>query len=99
MVRLADDARKCVVFFGTPSPSIEDDLEPWGTGFFIETSDTGAVYLVTAAHVVSDKLYTQAADRKRLARYAMAKVAPENETKTSIPSPKHKVRAAEGKPK
>ena len=44
-------------------------------------------------------LYTQAADRKRLAGEAMAKVARENETTTSIPSPKHKVRAAERKPK
>jgi integrase len=43
-------------------------------------------------------LYTQAADRKRLAREAMAKVARENETTTSIPSPKYKVRAAERKP-
>ncbi len=44
-------------------------------------------------------LYTQAADRKRLAREAMAKVVRENETATSIPSPKRKVRAAERKPK
>ena len=44
-------------------------------------------------------LYTQAADRKRLAPEAMAKVVRENETATSIPSPKRKVRAAERKPK
>ena len=44
-------------------------------------------------------LYTEAADRKRLAREAMAKVVRENETTTSIPSPKHKVGAAERKPK
>jgi integrase len=44
-------------------------------------------------------LYTQAADRKRLAQEAMAKVAPENETTTSIPSPRQEVRAAEGKSK
>jgi hypothetical protein len=56
LVRLPDGARKCVVFFGTPSPGIEDDLEPWGTGFFVKTTDTGAIYLVTAAHVVSDNL-------------------------------------------
>jgi integrase len=42
-------------------------------------------------------LYTQAADRKRLAQEAMAKVAPENETTTSIPSPRQEVRAAERK--
>lgn len=44
-------------------------------------------------------LYTQAADRKRLARDAMAKISPENETTTSIPSPKQEVRAAEQKSK
>ena len=44
-------------------------------------------------------LHTQAADRKRLAQDAMAKVAPENETATSIPSPRQEVRAAEGKTK
>ena len=42
-------------------------------------------------------LYTQDADRKRLATEAMAKVAPANETKTSIPSPTQEVRAAERK--
>ena len=55
-MRLADDARKCVVFFGTPSPGIEDNLEPWGTGFLVSTADTGSIYLVTARHVVQDKL-------------------------------------------
>ena len=44
-------------------------------------------------------LYTQAADRKRLATEAMAKVAPANETKTSIPSPTQEVGAAERKSK
>jgi len=42
-------------------------------------------------------LYTQNADRKRLSKEAMPKMA--NETATSIPSPKHKVRAAERKDK
>jgi hypothetical protein len=55
-VRLGDDARKCVVFFGTAAPGIEDDLDPWGTGFLVSTSDTRTIYLVTARHVVQDKL-------------------------------------------
>ena len=44
-------------------------------------------------------LYTQAADRKRLAVGAMAMIAGRNETATSIPSPSHPVRAPERKPK
>jgi integrase len=40
-------------------------------------------------------LYTRAADRERLAREAMHMLA--NEKRTSIPSPKHKVRATEQK--
>src|SRR5262249_26774379 len=46
-------------------------------------------------------LYTENADRKRLAREAIGKLmvetATENETATSIPSPSHKVRAAKRK--
>jgi integrase len=42
-------------------------------------------------------LYTEAADRKRLALEAMAKVQGANETATSIPSPSRKVRAVERK--
>jgi integrase len=44
-------------------------------------------------------LYTEAADRKRLARDAMAKVQGANEMETSIPSPDRKVRALERKDK
>ena len=40
-------------------------------------------------------LYTQAADRKRLAREAMEKIEAKNEIATSIPSPSQKVRGAE----
>jgi len=39
-------------------------------------------------------LYTQAADRKRLAQEAMSKVLRENETITSIPAPGGAVRGA-----
>jgi integrase len=42
-------------------------------------------------------LYTQNADRRRLAQDAITKLV--NETATSIPSPSHKVRAAERKDK
>jgi len=42
-------------------------------------------------------LYTQTADRRRLAQDAITKLV--NETATSIPSPSHKVRAAERKDK
>jgi integrase len=42
-------------------------------------------------------LYTQNADRRRLAQDAITKLV--NETVTSIPSPRHKVRAAERKDK
>jgi integrase len=42
-------------------------------------------------------LYTQNADRRRLAQDAITKLV--NETATSIPSPRHKVRAAERKDK
>lgn len=44
-------------------------------------------------------LYTEAADRKRLALQAMSKVQGANETATSILSPCRKVRAAERKGK
>ena len=44
-------------------------------------------------------LYTQAADRKRLAVGAMAMIAGRNETATSIPSPSDPVRAPELKTK
>jgi len=39
-------------------------------------------------------LYTQAADRERLAREAIGKLVVANESATSIPAPDHKVRAA-----
>jgi hypothetical protein len=44
-------------------------------------------------------LYTEAADRKRLAMGAITKFVIANETATSIPSPKLEVRAAERKSK
>ena len=44
-------------------------------------------------------LYTQAADRKRLAREAMTKIEPENKSATSIHAPNQKVRVSEPKAK
>jgi len=56
LVRLADDARKCVVFFGTTPVGSDNDLDPWGTGFLVVADDKHTIYLVTARHVVQDKL-------------------------------------------
>jgi integrase len=44
-------------------------------------------------------LYTRAADRRRLALEAMHKLGAENDSRTSIPSPFHQVRAPRRKPK
>lgn len=44
-------------------------------------------------------LYTRAADRARLAKNAMSKLAKQNDSETSTPAPDHKVRAAELKSK
>jgi Trypsin-like peptidase domain len=55
-VRLADDARKCVVFFGTANVGTEDELTPWGTGFIVATGEPDGVYLITARHVVQPHL-------------------------------------------
>lgn len=49
-----------------------------------------AIYGWTGSKMAS--LYTQSADRKRLAREAIGKLV--NETATSMPSPSHKVRAS-----
>lgn len=56
LVRLADDARKCVVFIGVSTHRGESDLNPIGTGFFVTTHEPGGVYLVTARHVIQDCL-------------------------------------------
>jgi integrase len=44
-------------------------------------------------------LYTRGADRRRLASEAMHKLGPQNDARTSIPSPTHQVRAPRQKPK
>jgi hypothetical protein len=52
-VRLADDYRKCVVFFGEPKRRDGvDEVDPWGTGFIVSAEDNGQTYLVTAWHVI-----------------------------------------------
>lgn len=63
IVRLNDDARKCVVFFGYPKPlkNKPEDIKPHGTGFFV--SYDGATYLVTAKHIAEDLTKTPFAVR------------------------------------
>ena len=53
LVRLADDLRKCVVFFGSPKlrRGVEE-IDPWATGFIVQSRDNGQTYLVTVAHTV-----------------------------------------------
>lgn len=50
-MRVSDNARNCVVFFGGPTP--ESPLAYSGTGFLVlyKESDITSCYLVTAAHV------------------------------------------------
>jgi hypothetical protein len=53
-MRLGDDARKCVVFFG--KPDFDGSVAYGGTGFFVEYEDPSGHtfrYLVTANHVAS----------------------------------------------
>jgi hypothetical protein len=57
------------------------DLKPWPS----------AIHTVGWTGTAMASLYTQEADRKRLARNAMAKVARENESATSILPPSQKV--------
>jgi hypothetical protein len=53
LVRLADDLRKCVVFYGSERlRKGEEEIDPWGTGFVVKTRDNGQTYLITAAHIV-----------------------------------------------
>ena len=51
-VRLADDIRKCVVFIGVAGHRGAADIEPLGSGFFVDTCEPDGVYLVTARHVI-----------------------------------------------
>jgi hypothetical protein len=53
-VRLSEDARKCVVFFGVSSPEGEDGIAYAGTGALvavIEPDGWGFAYLVTNRHI------------------------------------------------
>jgi hypothetical protein len=55
VVRVSEDARKCVVFFGTKSPN--GKIEHGGTGFLVVLplrSDAYVPYLVTARHVAEE---------------------------------------------
>jgi hypothetical protein len=56
LVRLADDFRKCVVFFGSAKLRAGvEEVDPWGTGFIVAAHDSGQTYLVTARHVVQQQ--------------------------------------------
>lgn len=48
-MRLNDSYLRCIVYFGWPIVGTSDQLDPEGTGFFVEHE--GAHYIVTAAHV------------------------------------------------
>src|SRR5215470_18565687 len=52
-VRLREDARRCVVFFGLPNPAVGGDpIVYGGTGFFVLAfQPTIQTYLVTCRHV------------------------------------------------
>jgi hypothetical protein len=54
LVRIADDARKSVLFFGTPTMGSQD-ISYGGTGFAISVEDEGYkfTHLVTARHVAN----------------------------------------------
>lgn len=49
-VRLADDARKCVVFLGFPGDTV-GGFDTRGTGFFVSFGEPSRHYLVTCGHV------------------------------------------------
>lgn len=54
VVRIGEDGRRCVVFFGVPGPGPEGDaIEYGGTGFLASLDDRGVsfAYLVTCRHV------------------------------------------------
>lgn len=51
LVRLSDDARRCVVYLGYSDPLHEDRIDPTGTGFLVHTGETRGGYLITARHV------------------------------------------------
>ncbi|MEQ8664997.1 MAG: trypsin-like peptidase domain-containing protein [Rhodospirillales bacterium] len=53
-MRLEDQYLRCVVWIGTGLVGSEDEITPWGTGFFVNDDKNDRTYLVTAAHVVSD---------------------------------------------
>ena len=53
-MRLADDARKCVVYLGYPSVGNEPEITPIGTGFLVSANDPARTYLVTARHVAEE---------------------------------------------
>jgi hypothetical protein len=56
-VRLDEEYRQCVVVIGAAiAGKGNGEIDPWGTGFLVSDTDAKSAYLVTAAHVVADKL-------------------------------------------
>lgn len=54
IVRLADDARKCVVFLGIAKLGSDQEFAEggvFGTGFLVSHTDEGGIYLITCRHV------------------------------------------------
>jgi Trypsin-like peptidase domain len=54
LVRLADDARKCVVYLGFRQGDDDSEIEPIGTGFIVAAGDPVRPYIVTARHVAEE---------------------------------------------
>lgn len=50
MVKVGEDARKCVVYLGYEADA-DEGIVPEGTGFLVGYSGSPAIYLVTARHV------------------------------------------------
>jgi hypothetical protein len=56
-LHLEEQYRQCIVLVGAGLVGTEDEIDPWGTGFLVAHDSAGrVVYLVTAAHVISDRV-------------------------------------------
>jgi hypothetical protein len=55
-VRLDESFRGCAVVIGTGTIGTEDEISTWGTAFLVGETKIKMAYLVTAAHVVADKV-------------------------------------------
>lgn len=57
-MRLEEEYRKCVVLIGNAKLNSDDEINPWGTAFLVDTAPNhkDGKYIVTAHHVISDFL-------------------------------------------